>query len=219
MEKPGGPRRDEIVRPPVAKLALDKALALLLLALTLPLTVPIALAIKLEGLFRPETRGSVLRREVRISQGRPFRLLKFRILTPKVIRMQAETGISPKDAENAPGSLTAVGRFLKKFGLDEIPQLVNILRGDMSFVGPRPKPEPEYAAELARGVAHRRLLRAGLTGTVQIMKGTARTYEDELGADHEYLESCRTLSSWSLLLLDLRILGKTIRVVLRGTGE
>ena len=208
----------EPIDPPLAKLIFDKTLSLLLLVLTSPLILLVLVAGVIEGLLVPANRGLFLHRETRVSQGRPFTLFKFRILKVPAIR-EIERGAVPKLVENASGSLTALGRFLKKYGLDELPQLWNILRGDMSFVGPRPKPVAEYEAGLARGEIHRRLLRAGLTGPAQNLKGTEYTFEDVVAADLEYLEKCRTLSGAQLVRYDLSVLRRTMRVVGGGTGE
>jgi lipopolysaccharide/colanic/teichoic acid biosynthesis glycosyltransferase len=209
----------EPVKLPLTKLVMDKLLAGLLLILTSPLTLLISLAIKLEGLLKPENRGPIFYQEERISQGESFGLIKFRILKTKAIEEQIKKGAIPKLVENQFENLTGVGRFLKKFSLDEIPQFLNILKGDMSFVGPRPKPPAEYQEEIARGIYRRKVIRAGLTGAAQLMKGTIRTPEDELESDLKYIHKCRTLSSWQILLMDLSILLRTIRLLLKGTGE
>jgi lipopolysaccharide/colanic/teichoic acid biosynthesis glycosyltransferase len=201
-----------------AKLILDKTLAILLLAPLAPALALVALAIKLDGLINSLNRGPVFYREIRVTQGREFGLLKFRILRLPAIEL-IKDGAVPKEVENRPANLTATGAFLKKYGLDELPQILNVLKGDLSFVGPRPKPVPEYLAELGRGIDSRRLIRAGLTGPVQIMKGTKRTAAEESGADAAYIESCRTLPGPSLVLLDLRIIFKTVKVMAGGSGE
>jgi lipopolysaccharide/colanic/teichoic acid biosynthesis glycosyltransferase len=208
--------------PPVkiraAKLLLDKALAGLLLVPLAPALALVALAVKLDGLFKGGHRGPVFYRETRISQGREFGLLKFRILRLPAIE-RIKDGAVPKDVENQPANLTSVGRPLKKYGLDELPQILNVLKGDLSFVGPRPKPVAEYLAELRRGIDNRRLIRAGLTGPAQIMKGTERTPADEISADAAYIRSCRTLPARRLVPLDLRIIFKTVKVMAGGSGE
>ena len=208
------------IDPPWQKALFDKTLSAFLLLATLPVSLLIAGAILVGGLLRMEDRGPVFHTEVRVSQGRPFRLPKFRILTVRAVRDDLTVpGRTPKDVENAPGNLTRVGSLLKKTGLDELPQLWSVLAGDMSLVGPRPKPVPEYEEELARGIDRRRVLRAGLTGPVQVMKGTVRTLDQEVAADVAYVGLHRAGHPWRLLAEDLRILGRTVRVLLRMTGE
>jgi lipopolysaccharide/colanic/teichoic acid biosynthesis glycosyltransferase len=208
------------IDPPWQKVLLDKALAAVLLLATLPASLLIAGAIVVGGLLRTEDRGPIFYAEVRVSQGRPFRLPKFRILTVRAIRDDLTVpGRTPKEVENTPGNLTRVGALLKKIGLDELPQLWSVLAGDMSLVGPRPKPVPEYDDELARGIYRRKVLRAGLTGPVQVMKGTVRTLEEEVAADMAYVDLNRAGRPSRLLAEDLRIVGRTVRLLLRMTGE
>jgi lipopolysaccharide/colanic/teichoic acid biosynthesis glycosyltransferase len=207
-----------MVRPPFAKLILDKLLAVLLLVLTLPLSLIILIGIKLDGWLNSRDRGPLFYRETRVSQGRPFELTKFRIFTLDAVAM-IRSGEITKKIENNPRNLTAFGRSLRKYGLDELPQFWNILKGDMSFVGPRPKPVKEYEDQLTKGWWYRRVLRAGLTGQAQNLKGKNRTVEDEINADLDYLEKCRTMSGGRLVLVDLSILAETIRVLAKGPDE
>lgn len=206
------------VKLPMAKIIFDKVLAVLLLVLFSPLSLLICLAIKLEGFLVLENRGPIIHQEQRVSQGRVFSLYKFRILKLSAVE-EIQRGKRPKDVENRRENLTNVGRMLKKIGLDEIPQYWNILKGDMSFVGPRPKPVAEYQKEIAKGIYRRKVIRAGLSGPAQVMKGTNRTHEDELKADLEYIHQCRTLSAWKILLIDLGVLAKTIKVLFKRVGE
>lgn len=202
------------------KRALDVILSATLLLVTLPLSLIILIAIIAEGVVLADSRGSLFYTEVRISQGRPFRLMKFRIFKVRAIKEDILTGtLSTKEAENKPGNLTWAGRIMKKWGFDEIPQLANILKGEMSFVGPRPRPLPEYESEIRSGIYYRKIIHAGLTGLAQIRKGTQRTFEEDIAKDAEYVYKCRTLSSWQVVRLDLSILYKTVSVVLKGTGE
>jgi lipopolysaccharide/colanic/teichoic acid biosynthesis glycosyltransferase len=204
--------------PPIAKIAFDKVVSAALLLITLPVSLAIAAAIEIENKLTPSHRGGVFHTEVRVSAGRPFRLYKFRILTAPA-QMQIKAGASPKGVENAPGNLTAVGAVLKKIGLDELPQFVNILFGEMSLVGPRPKPVAEYRQELALGNTFRARLQAGLTGPTQVLKGTVRTSDDVLRADLDYADLLRHGSQLRILAYDTRTLLKTVRVLMRATGE
>ena len=203
---------------PAAKIVFDKLLGFALTLITLPLSLLICLAVIVEGLVSPANRGGLFHTETRVSAGRPFSLIKFRILKAGA-EAEIKAGAVPKEVENDPAKLTKVGRALKKFGLDELPQLLNILGGSMTFVGPRPKPVAEYEVEIARGRTFRARLRAGLTGPVQVMKGTKRTEEDQIKADFAYEELLKSASSARLLWFDLKILGKTILVTLKATGE
>lgn len=206
------------VKLPLTKVTFDKFLVLILLPLVLPLGFIIAILIMFESILT-KSNPSFLHRETRVSAGRLFTLYKFRILKSASLENEISAGVNPKQLENMPGNLSAIGKILKKFGLDELPQFWNVLKGDMSFVGPRPKPVPEYEALLARGYDYRRYLRAGLTGPAQIMKGTKRAAAQEYAADQEYLRRCQELPAGKLLFIDIGILIKTLGVMLKGSGE
>jgi lipopolysaccharide/colanic/teichoic acid biosynthesis glycosyltransferase len=209
---------NEIIKIPPLKLLFDKIMSLILLIIFLPLSLLLIIAVKIDGLFIKEDKGPVFYIEKRVSQGKPFNLLKFRIYKLSAIE-KIKKGAHTKSVENEPGNLIDVGWLLKKWGFDEIPQLINVLKGDISIVGPRPKPTAEYLEEINRGIMNRKLLKAGLTGPVQVLKGTNRSYEDELAADNEYVEKCRNLSQIGLLAEDIKILFKTVKVMFKGTGE
>lgn len=207
-----------MAKPPASKHVFDIVLVLLLTPLAVPIGIAIAIAIELETLAG-NSRGPVFHRETRISAGTPFTLVKFRILRSEQLEGLISSGANPKHLENQAGNLSSVGKFLKKYGLDELPQLLNVLRGDMSLVGPRPKPTAEYEDQLARGFDVRTFAPAGLTGPAQVMKGTARTEADEWEADRRYLELLKTGSAWSVLRFDLIVIGQTLKVMLGGSGE
>lgn len=211
----------EVIKLPLLKVLLDKALALILLIITSPLSLLIALAIVTENFFDRKNRGVIFHTETRISEGKPFKLYKFRILKPSEYGKHSKypTTKTIKEVENQPENVTKIGRILKKFGLDELPQIINILKGEMSFVGPRPKPVGEYEIQMNRGLSYRKYIRAGLTGPVQIMKGTRRTIEDEIRADIDYVSKCKNLSAINLLYTDLEILSRTLIVMIKGSGE
>jgi lipopolysaccharide/colanic/teichoic acid biosynthesis glycosyltransferase len=161
-------------------------------------------------------RGSLLYREPRISGGQTFDLLKFRTLRRDALAEMRRTGRHARLLEADPSNLTWVGRrLLKPWYLDEIPQLVNVLRGDISLVGPRPWPPGMVAGQVAEGFDYRNRVVAGLTGPAQVSKGTERQFKD---LDLEYVARCRTLSGWALVRYDLKILFQTLRVISRGEG-
>lgn len=164
---------------------------------------------------RPD-RGSFFYREPRVSRGRLFGLLKFRTLRRDVLdQMRAANGharLYEADRDN----LTWTGRrLLKPWYFDEVPQLLNVLRGDMSLVGPRPWPPEMVRQQVAEGRDYRNRVPAGLTGAAQVTKGEGIRYED---LDSRYVEAWSTLSSWALVRYDLQILGQTLAVIARGEG-
>jgi lipopolysaccharide/colanic/teichoic acid biosynthesis glycosyltransferase len=183
----------------------------LLLALGAPMLV-VALTIRLTS------PGPVLFRQQRSGlNGRPFTMLKFRsMVTDAEQRKQELASLNEMSGPvfkltNDP-RVTSVGRFLRKWSIDELPQLVNVLRGEMSLVGPRPLP----VAEVARfdDLAHRRRLsvRPGLTCLWQISgRNEVRDFKDWVRLDLEYIDN------WSLWL-DLRILVRTVPAVLTAAG-
>ena len=105
--------------------------------------------------------------------------------------------------------------MLKPCYLDELPQHVNVLRGEMSLVGPRPWPPSLVEAQVARGIDYRLRVTAGWTGPAQVSKGRASSFED---LDRAYVEMIRTAAPRTVVRYDLRILRRTIATMLRGEG-
>lgn len=142
--------------------------------------------------------------------GRPFVLYKFRTM-----RTDAEKNGAQFAQKNDP-RVTPIGRFLRKTRLDELPQLWNVLKGDMSLVGPRPE-RPEFIEKLSAevpGYLHRLGLKPGLTGIAQVVNGydnNIESFKRKVALDLLYLQNC---CFWN----DLKILFRTIRVVLTGSG-
>jgi lipopolysaccharide/colanic/teichoic acid biosynthesis glycosyltransferase len=196
-----------------SKRALDLTVAGGLLLLLVPLLLVVLAAFALDVLVAPRDRGPLLYRERRVSRGRPFDLLKFRTLRADVLDHAAgHARLLEADAAN----LTWVGRkVLKPWYLDEVPQLLNVLRGDISLVGPRPWPPELVERQVAEGLSYRNEIPAGLTGPAQVTKGSGRRFAD---LDLVYVERLRTLSSAGLVRYDLEILIRTLRVIARGEG-
>jgi lipopolysaccharide/colanic/teichoic acid biosynthesis glycosyltransferase len=158
-------------------------------------------------------RGPILYREVRVSRGRTFNLLKFRTLKLDVL---ADADGHARPLEHEPSNLTWAGRrFLKPWYLDELPQVFNVLRGDISLVGPRPWPPALVSKQVAEGRDYRNRIVAGLTGPAQVTKGSGQRFED---LDQDYVEACEALGGLALLRYDLRIIGETLAVIARGEG-
>jgi lipopolysaccharide/colanic/teichoic acid biosynthesis glycosyltransferase len=196
-----------------SKRALDLVVAGGLLLLLVPLLLVVLAAFALDVLVAPKDRGPLLYRERRVSRGRLFDLLKFRTLRADVLdRAAGHARLLEADAAN----LTWVGRkLLKPWYLDEVPQLLNVLRGDISLVGPRPWPAELVERQVAEGLSYRNEIPAGLTGPAQVTKGSGRRFAD---LDLVYVERLRTLSSAGLVRYDLEILIRTLRVIARGEG-
>jgi lipopolysaccharide/colanic/teichoic acid biosynthesis glycosyltransferase len=200
------------------KRVLDKALSALLLGLLSPVVAGAAVAMGVDMLLAKRDRGPFLYRERRISRGRTFELLKLRTLRREVLEraggVEGHARLYEADVEN----LTWAGRHvLKRWYLDELPQLVNVLRGDMSLVGPRPWPVAMVEDQIASGLDYRNRIVAGWTGPAQVQKGVTEP-AGYAALDLAYIESCRSWSSLRLLRYDLAILFETVKVIARGEG-
>lgn len=192
------------------KRLIDVAISAMLLVLSLPVMTLAALAIK------ASSPGSVLFRQRRLGlNGRIFTLYKFRTMIEDADRRRLEfehlnemTG--PVFKMRSDPRVTTIGRFLRKFSLDEIPQLWNVLKGDMSLVGPRP-PIPEEASFYQRWQRRRLSMKPGLTCLWQVSGRNEVDFDRWMELDLQYIDN------WSPSL-DLKILLRTIPVVLSGRG-
>lgn len=180
----------------------DVAVSLIFLAVTLPVLIVTALAIKLES------RGPVLYRQERVGRhGRPFMLMKFRSMCE-----DAEKDGVPRWASAGDDRVTRIGSFIRRTRIDEIPQLFNVLRGDMSLVGPRPE-RPYFVEELAKQLPYyreRHRVKPGISGWAQINFPYGASVDDakqKLQYDLYYIKNYS-------LFLDFIILLQTARVVL-----
>jgi lipopolysaccharide/colanic/teichoic acid biosynthesis glycosyltransferase len=199
-----------------AKRLLDLVCATLLLLLLTPVLVVVLGAMAFDLLLVRRDRGGLLYREERISRGRAFDLLKFRTLRRDVVEKVRFEESHARLYEADPDNLTWAGRrVLKPWYLDELPQLLNVLRGDISLVGPRPWPREMVQRQVAAGLTYRNEIAAGLTGPAQVTKGSSlRFAEIDLG----YVERLRSFRGLGLVRYDLRILWATVRVIVRGEG-
>jgi sugar transferase (PEP-CTERM system associated) len=197
---------EQNLRRRFAKRLTDVVASAVLLALAAPIMLATALAIRLEG------PGPIIYRQERVGRGgRCFQVLKFRSM-----RSDAERDGVARWAGAGDARITRVGRFIRKTRIDELPQLLNVLRGQMSIVGPRPE-RPTFVDQLKRDVRFydvRHSIKPGLTGWAQVRFNYAASIEDsrrKLQFDLYYVKN-------HTLALDLRILFETVRVVLRGEG-
>jgi lipopolysaccharide/colanic/teichoic acid biosynthesis glycosyltransferase len=203
---------------PLAKRVFDRTVAALLIVVLSPVLLVALTILAVDLLLVPVDRGRWLYRERRISRGREFEVLKFRVLREDVLaeiasREDAYARLYEADHAN----LTRAGRIVKRIYADELPQLFNVLRGDISLVGPRPWPVTMVETQVAKGLDYRLHVIAGWTGPAQVRKDSkAKSRATEL--DLEYVELCRTLSGPQLVAHDLRVIGQSLRTVLRGRG-
>lgn len=231
LERPRTSLRCLPYRTQVAKRCLDIVVAVVLIAISLPIVILAAIAIKLTSsgpiIFTQTRVGLNLRdrerrsansqmhsrsacRRSEANYGRPFTIYKLRTMT------MAATSAEPSEAVRGDRRVTSVGKFLRQMRIDELPQLWNVLRGDMSMVGPRPECI-EYMERLSAqvpGYVKRLGLKPGLTGIAQIEAGYANdleSYRRKIAFDLLYLQNCS-------LRNDIKILVRTIRVVLTGFG-
>jgi lipopolysaccharide/colanic/teichoic acid biosynthesis glycosyltransferase len=203
---------------PRLKSIFDRAVAGGLIVLSSPVIAATTFVMAIDMAACPRDRGSFLYRERRVTGGEEFDLLKFRTLRIDVLAEMAAVGGHARTYEARADNLTWAGRrLLKPWYLDELPQLLNILRGEMSLVGPRPWPLSMVAAQVARGERYREHVRAGWTGPAQVQKG-ARDPVSYAALDLQYVSACRTWGALRLLRYDVRILMETARVLLRGEG-
>ncbi len=196
----------------------ERLVAGMAIALASPMFALCAAAIKLEGLFDENARGPVFFREQRVSRGRIIGLMKFRTLTASALHGLGAGPTHIAKLEQA-GQVTRAGRVIRQWYLDELPQLVNIVKGDMFLIGTRPWPLELYEEELARGITRKRDMPAGLVGPVQANKGlTDPQGRDGLELDLQYWDAFKTYPWWKLLALDLQILARSARVQLEHKG-
>ncbi len=202
-----------------AKRALDVIVALGLILLFAPLMLLISIGIRISS------SGPILYRQTRIGKdGKPFRMLKFRSMQVKnnpdlhreYVQMLIQQNIDPRSMGKSSVKLigdpriTGVGKYLRKFSLDELPQFFNVLRGEMSMVGPRPSLPYEYEVY---SDWHKQRLRVspGITGLWQVKAHNTVAFDEMVKLDIEYI---RTMNLW----LDLKIMALTPVEMIRGKG-
>jgi len=189
------------------KHAIDIAGAIAMLVTLWPLLVVSAIAIKLTS------EGPVFYRQERVGRhGRTFMVLKFRSMY-----VDAEAKSGPQWAAENDSRITPLGAILRKFRIDELPQLFNVLKGDMSFVGPRPE-RPYFVEMLKRDIPYydvRHYVRPGITGWAQVK----HPYGASVADSYEKLQYDLYYQKHMSLLLDLTIVFKTLRVVIAGRGR
>ena len=200
-----------------AKRTFDFVSSLLALVILSPIFPFIALAIALTS------RGPIFYRQLRVGKSTPEKMEIFEIMKFRSMYQDAETRSGAVWATENDPRITPVGRFLRKTRLDELPQLFNVLKGEMSLIGPRPERptfynklenEIPYFADRTYGVM------PGITGLAQVNQGYDTCIEDvrrKVGFDHSYALSLCSMRSW--IAADLNIMTKTILVMVDGRGR
>jgi len=191
----------------VVKRIFDTSVSVLILLVAWPIMLITAIAIRIEGPWR----APILYRQVRVGQqGKPFKVLKFRSM-----RIDAEHG-GVRWAEENDSRVTVIGAVIRKLRIDELPQIFNVLAGDMSFVGPRPE-RPEFVLNLSERVpyyAERHRVKPGITGWAQLCYPYGASENDAIEKQQFDLYYVKNHS----LFLDLLIILQTAEVVLFGKG-
>jgi exopolysaccharide biosynthesis polyprenyl glycosylphosphotransferase len=195
----------------VVKAVVDRLLTLGVVLLALPVLLAIGVAIRLDS------TGPVLFRQKRVGEGgREFEMFKFRTMVVDAeqrlgqLRTTADAGNEILFKMRRDPRITRVGATLRRFSLDELPQLINVMRGEMSLIGPRP-PLPGEVALYEDDVVRRLRVKPGLTGLWQVSGRSDLSWEESVRLDLWYVDN------WSLVL-DLQILGRTAKAVLLGHG-
>jgi lipopolysaccharide/colanic/teichoic acid biosynthesis glycosyltransferase len=208
LNRPGktAAAREHHIRYDNLKRYLDILGSLALIVATIPFFLVVPLAMKLSS------KGPIIFKQRRLTQGeRVFTMYKFRTMS-----VDAESGTGAVWAKDGDPRVTNLGRFMRRTRIDELPQLFNVLVGDMSLIGPRPE-RPEFAEELSRQLPNfprRHAVKAGITGLAQVGNGYAaciKTYRRKLALDLIYVHN-------RSLLLDTKIALKTVLVILTGSG-
>jgi sugar transferase (PEP-CTERM system associated) len=188
------------------KRILDLAAGAIGLAVSMPIMIVVALVVRLES------KGPIIFRQTRVGRmGKCFEVLKFRSMSDDAEKTNGAQWASENDPR-----VTRIGRFLRKYRLDELPQFVNVIRGEMSFVGPRPE-RPCFVEELRKTIPYydeRHSVRPGITGWAQVQYSYGSSIDDAFNKLEYELFYLQNMS----LTFDLAIIFQTIRIVLGGHG-
>lgn len=197
----------------------DKGFSFLFIILSFPLILIVCISYIIEGFLIKENKGPIFFFYWAVSRGKKFAKYKIRLIKQDFIdqNLAKENNWLAYSAEWSEESRTFTGSLVKKYYLDEIPQFISILKGEMSIVGPRPLSEMHYERDIAQGNVTRRLLKGGMLGLGHINKGTDLMGDPSF--EYEYIDEYLKRSSFSLMCLDIWIIYKGIMLILKGGGH
>jgi len=213
------------------KYCIDRVIACALLALASPIFLMVICGVKLGGWFYPEDSGSIFYTEPRISAGEIFNIIKFRTVTMVAVE-KIKNSTDTRSITCSPNT-TCAGKIILKWYLDEFPQLFNIAKGDISFVGPRPHIISHHENDIKSGLIYRNIVKAGLLGIPQACKRRPG-YAAMLGKmsikhkscnkvldklDGLYVKKCLKKSVFGIALFDIYIIIQGLIVIMKGGGK
>lgn len=203
------------VRP--CKAIFDCCASVIAILFASPVFLLIFFAYLIDNLFYPDDRGGIFASYIASDRGKKFIKYKFRItkmrFIDKRLREQYDVAAYP---EEVPEKLTRVGKILKKAYLDELPQLFNIVKGDMSFVGTRAIAWGVYQAVLQEGYVHKKVLKAALWSETDTRKGTPDLHN--LTLEYDYIKKYMKFPAWRLLLADFKIIARGLKQNIAAKG-
>ena len=200
------------------KYLFDRFVAFAIIIMLLPLGILIVTSIVVESLLTGEPL-QIFVSERRRSAGRIFPLLKFRIFRVSSLRQHQDSKVSISvKALEKPEHLTWSGQWMKPYYLDELPQLINILRGEMSLVGPRPYFDGDWQRVPLLDIPARRFLKAGLVGPFQAVKGHVSGLDSVNALDTEYFHFTMSASFSTLMMRDMKLILKSFFTSMRAEG-
>ncbi|HCM46608.1 MAG TPA: sugar transferase [Colwellia sp.] len=199
------------------KRTIDLVFSIICLLLTLPLFLVIALMIKLSS------RGNIFYCQLRVGKMKAGKVVHFNMIKFRTMVTDAEASSGAVWATSNDNRLTSIGKLLRKVRLDELPQFINVIKGDMSLIGPRPE-RPEIVIQLDKEIpfySERTYdMTPGITGLAQVNQGYDTCIDDvktKIAYDFAYSLSLTKLHRW--LLMDLKIIFKTLLIMVLGRGQ